>query len=243
MLRRWTRKVPAPPAQREDRLPDDFSDEHADVWRRVGLYTMTTPGKIEALAQAVEYVVARRLPGALVECGVWRGGSMMAVALTLLRLGETDRDLYLFDTFEGMTPPGDEDVKQGGRHASEILQSAPRDSSVWAIASLDQVREAVLGVGYPEQRIHFVKGPVEETLPAHAPAEVALLRLDTDWYASTKHELRHLYPRLVSGGVLIVDDYAYWRGSRQAVDEYVRENELTLLLIRIDHGARVAVKT
>jgi hypothetical protein len=104
------------------------------------------------------------------------------------------------------------------------------------------VRAAVLSVGYPEEKVHFVQGPVEETLPEHAPAEIALLRLDTDWYASTKHELVHLYPRLAPGGVLIIDDYAYWRGARQAVDEYVNENELPLLLVRIDHGARVAVK-
>ena len=71
---------------------------------------------------------------------------------------------------------------------------------------------------------------------------MALLRLDTDWYSSTKHELVHLYPRLAGGGVLIIDDYAYWRWARQAVDEYIRENELALLLIRIDHGACVAVK-
>jgi O-methyltransferase len=243
VLGRGEDAAPETPSDRSELpLPEDFAEHHAEVWRRVGRYTMTTPGKIEALAQAVEYAVSRPVPGAFVECGVWRGGSMMAIALTLLRLGETDRDLYLFDTFEGMTPPGAEDVKKGGRHASEVLRSSPRDSSVWAIASLDEVRDVVLGTGYPEERIHFVKGPVEETLPAHAPAEVALLRLDTDWYASTKHELVHLYPRLVAGGVLIIDDYAFWRGSRQAVDEYVRENELKLLLIRIDHGARVAIK-
>ncbi len=232
-----------PPDRREEPLPEDFAEHHAEVWRRVAPYTLTTPGKIEALAQAVEYAVSRPVPGAFVECGVWRGGSMMTVALTLLRLGVTDRELYLFDTFEGMPEPGEEDVKQGGRHASEVLRNSGRDSSVWAIAGFDEVRDSVQGTGYPEDKIHFVQGGVEETVPEHAPAEIALLRLDTDWYASTKHELVHLYPRLAPGGVLIIDDYAYWRGARQAVDEYVREKELTLLLIRIDHGARVAVKT
>jgi O-methyltransferase len=224
-------------------LPDDFTETDAELWRRVAPYTMTTPGRVHALARAVEYVAARGIPGAFVECGVWRGGSMMAVALTLLRLGETDRDLYLFDTFEGMTEPGAEDVKQDGEHASDVVRRLSRDSPGFATASLEEVREAVLGVGYPSMRIHFVKGPVEETVPEHAPADVALLRLDTDWYSSTKHELTHLYPRLGRGGVLIIDDYAYWRGARQAVDEYVAENELALLLIRIDHGARVAIKT
>jgi len=232
----------APQDPRDDPLPDDFTDADAELWRRIVPYTMTTPGKVHALARAVEYVVARRIPGAFVECGVWRGGSMMAVALTLLRLGVTDRDLYLFDTFEGMPEPGEEDVKQGGEPASDVLARLDRSSAHWAIASIDEVREALFSVGYPRERIHLVRGKVEETLPDEAPDDVALLRLDTDWYASTRHELVHLYPRLAPGGVLIIDDYAYWRGARKAVDEYVRENEPTLFLIRIDHGARVALK-
>jgi O-methyltransferase len=203
---------------------------------------MTTPPRVYALVRAVEYLVARPVPGALVECGVWRGGSVMAAALTLLRLGVTDRDLYLFDTFTGMTEPGEEDVMQTGKRAADLLASGSPDSHVWAIAPLDQVREAVLGVGYPEERIHFVQGRVEDTLPANAPAEIALLRLDTDWYSSTKHELVHLYPRLRSEGVLIVDDYGYWRGQRRAVDEYISDNSLTLLLNRIDNSGRIALK-
>jgi O-methyltransferase len=229
-------------ADRNELLPDDFDEADAELWRRVAPYTMTTPGKVHVLARAVEYIVSRRIGGAFVECGVWRGGSMMAIALTLLRLGHTDRDLYLFDTFEGMTEPGQEDVKQSGERATEILERSSRDSSLWAVAPIEEVRRVVLSTGYPEERIHFVQGAVEETLPTNAPADVALLRLDTDWYASTKHELTHLYPRLFPGGVLIIDDYAYWRGARRAVDEYVSENQLALLLIRIDHGARVAVK-
>jgi O-methyltransferase len=90
-----------PPDRREEVLPEDFAKEHAEVWRNVAPYTLTTPGKIEALAQAVEHVVSRAIPGEFVECGVWRGGSVMAVALTLLRLGVTDRELYLFDTSLG----------------------------------------------------------------------------------------------------------------------------------------------
>lgn len=223
-------------------LPFDFEQTDAELYRRVAPYTMTTPPRIYTLARAVEYVASRPVPGALVECGVWRGGSMMVVALTLLRLGVTDRDLYLFDTFTGMTEPGDEDVKKTGERALDLLADAGRDEHVWAVAPIDEVREAVLGVGYPEERVHFVEGPVEETLPANAPREIALLRLDTDWYASTKHELKHLYPALASGGVLIVDDYAYWQGARRAVDEYLRERDLTLLLNRIDHTARIAVK-
>jgi hypothetical protein len=223
-------------------LPIDFDEGDAELCRRIAPYTMTTPPRIYALVRAVEYIVSRPIPGALVESGVWRGGSMMAVALTLLRLGVTNRDLYLFDTFAGMTEPGEEDVKHSGERAADMLARSSRDSHDWAFASLEQVREAVSSVGYPEEKIHFVQGPVEETLPEHAPQEIALLRLDTDWYSSTKHALVHLYPRVAPAGVLIIDDYAYWQGARQAVDEYVQENNVSILLNRIDYTARIAVR-
>jgi len=240
---RRRRAAPAAPQQDEQiAFPVDFEEADRELYRRVGAYTMTTPARVYALVRATEYVTARRIPGALVECGVWRGGSMMAVALTLLRLGVTDRELYLFDTFSGMTPPTEEDVRSSGERAADLLETEERDADVWAIASLDDVRNAVLSVGYPEERIHFVEGPVEETLPSQAPEQIALLRLDTDWYASTKHELVHLYPRLSSGGVLLLDDYGYWQGARKAVDEYVDANGLQLLLNRIDNTARLAVK-
>jgi O-methyltransferase len=222
--------------------PPDFDKVDIDVWTRVRPRTMTTPERVYALERAVEYVARNQVPGAIVECGVWRGGSMMAVALTLLRLGVTDRELYLFDTFEGMTEPGADDVTPSGEHASDILARSDAGSNIWAIASLEDVRHAVLGVGYPEERIHFIKGPVEQTVPRSAPEVIALLRLDTDWYASTKHELLHLYPRLTQSGVLIIDDYGHWQGARKAVDEYVEENRLPLLLNRIDETGRIAVK-
>jgi O-methyltransferase len=223
-------------------FPVDFDQADCELCLGVAPYTLTTPPRIYALARAVEYVVKSSVPGTIVECGVWRGGSMMAVAVTLLRLGVTNRHLYLYDTFEGMTEPGEEDVRHTGERAADLLADSVRGAHTKAEASLEEVREAVLGVGYPEGLIHFVKGPVEETLPEHTPTDIALLRLDTDWYSSTKHELVHLYPRLASGGVLIVDDYAYWQGARQAVDEYVAENNLRLLLNRIDYTARIAVK-
>ena len=203
----------------------DFEEADVELCLRVAPYTMTTPARIYSLVRAVEYVSARAVPGAFVECGVWRGGSMMAVALTLLRLGVTDRDLYLYDTFTGMTTPSDEDVRRSGEGAADLLAEQSRSSDIWAIAAIDDVREAVLSVGYPEERIHFVQGPVEETLPANAPEQIALLRLDTDWYSSTKHELVHLFPPLTGGGVLILDDYGYWQGARRAVDEYLEKGQ------------------
>jgi hypothetical protein len=166
----------------------------------------------------------------------------MAAALTLRRLGATDRELFLFDTFAGMTQASEEDVNAAGVRAADALADAAADSDLKAAAGIDDVREAMDSVDYPRDRIHLVEGPVENTVPAAAPEQIALLRLDTDWYASTKHELEHLYPRLVAGGVLILDDYGYWRGARRAIDEYLRENDVRLLLNRIDNSARIAVK-
>ncbi|TML68610.1 MAG: macrocin O-methyltransferase [Actinobacteria bacterium] len=230
-LRGWSTRTVTPDSKvaLKHTFPADFDERDRELCLRVQPFTMTTPPRIYALARAVEYVVGNAVPGAMVECGVWRGGSMMAVALTLRRLGVDDRDLYLYDTFEGMTEPGDEDVRHTGERAVDLLADPRAHAQYKAAASLEEVREAVLGVGYPEARIHFVKGPVEQTLPERAPEGIALLRLDTDWYSSTKHELVHLYPRLAVGGALIVDDYAYWQGARRAVDEYIDKNHLSLL--------------
>jgi O-methyltransferase len=223
-------------------FPFDFDEADKELYRRVGPYTMTTPPRVYALVRAVEYVVARGVPGAIVECGVWRGGSMMAAALTLLRLDAADRELYLYDTFAGMPPPTDVDTTRSGERAADLLAEGDEESHIWAIASLADVRDTVLSTHYPQERIHFVEGLVEDTLPATAPDQIALLRLDTDWYSSTKHELEQLYPRLAPGGVMILDDYGHWQGARQAVDEYLAANRISLLLNRVDGTARIAVK-
>jgi O-methyltransferase len=226
-------------------VPADFADHQVALWELVAPYTMTTPDSVAVLADAIRYVLREDIPGAVVECGVWRGGSMMAAAKTLLDAGKDDIDIYLYDTFEGMTDPTEQDVHWSGRAAREIL-TADTDretSTVWARAALGDVQRAMGLVPYPEHRLHFVRGPVEDTLPVWAPAQISLLRLDTDWYESTRHELIHLYPRLSAGGVLIIDDYGWWRGARMAADEYFAENPPFPMLVRIDDGgARLAIK-
>ncbi|HLF72494.1 MAG TPA: TylF/MycF/NovP-related O-methyltransferase [Dehalococcoidia bacterium] len=229
---------------RRSGLNADFGSENSEIIRRVQPYTMTTPERIFSLLQATKYVAEAGITGDFVECGVWRGGSMMAAALQLQRLGRTDIDLHLFDTYEGMSEPTAADVDYRGAAAASRLSSAKRSraSEIWAYAPLDEVRRNLTSTGYPQERIHLVKGKVENTLPGAAPQHIALLRLDTDWYESTKHELETLYPRLVSGGVLLIDDYGYWQGSRKAFDEYAAANGLHVLLNRIDSAARIAVK-
>ena len=225
-------------------IPSDYDAALAETVRRVRRDTLTTAPRIAALCDGVEFLVRSRAQGAFVECGVWRGGSMMAIALTLLRLGVTDRDLYLFDTFAGMPAPGAEDVPSpyDGYSPQRRWRRHARLGRQWAGVPATTVRERLESTGYPADRVHLVEGMVEETVPAEAPAEIALLRLDTDWYASTKHELEQLYPRLVEGGVLIVDDYGHYEGARRAVDEYFATIGEPVLLNRIDFTGRLVVK-
>ena len=217
-------------------FPPDFESSDIEIIRAVEPYTMTSTERIHALIHAVRHIVRNGIAGDMVECGVWKGGSVMAMALTLLQLGERERSLYLFDTFSGMTPPSDVDVDYEGQQAHVILDA------VRCEASQQEVEKAVFSTGYDREKIHFVPGRVEETIPDHAPASIALLRLDTDWYESTQHELLHLFPRLARGGVIIIDDYGHWRGARQAVDEYIAQHQVPLLLHRIDYTGRIAVK-
>ena len=239
--------LPPPPpkptaaAKAPERFPSDFDDDMVNIITAVRPYSMTSPDKLHALVTATRYVVRYGIPGAIVECGVWRGGSMQAVARCLDAAGVHDRDLYLYDTFEGMTGPTDLDRRHDGASAAGLLETQDRDSMVWARATLEDVQQGFSRLPYPKERVHFVKGPVEETVPQTLPDEIAILRLDTDWYESTAHELTHMYDRLVSGGVLLLDDYGYWQGARRATDEFLERTGERLLLARMGSG-RFAVK-
>ena len=228
---------PAPP------LPDiDVAAAH--IIERVRPYTMTSAERLFAVIEAARYIAAARIPGDVVECGVWRGGSMMAAAAALLDANDGERHLHRFDTFEGMSEPGEEDVDLAGAAATEMLSAQDRNdpASIWCYATMGEVQEALATTSYESARMHFVQGRVEDTIPAQAPGSIALLRLDTDWYESTRHELEHLYPRLSVGGVLIVDDYGHWAGCRRAVNEYFAARGTPVLLNRIDYTGRSLVK-
>jgi O-methyltransferase len=214
------------------------------IIERVSAFTLTSPERIFALKNAVEYVITNDISGDIVECGVWKGGSMMVAALTLLNLG-AKRRLYLYDTFTGMTAPTSMDRDLFGRPGSvSVDRNLFRQPADFTPGEdfLEEVKANLCSTGYDERLITYVKGPVEETLPANAPASIAILRLDTDWYESTRHELQHLFPRLSGGGVLIIDDYGHFEGARKAVDEFIAATELPLLLNRCDYSGRICVK-
>jgi len=213
------------------------------IYDRCKKYTMTSKERMYALYKSVEYIIKNNILGDFVECGVWRGGSTMLIAYTLLELNITNRKIYLYDTFEGMTRPTDSDHRVANnkvRASDKWKKEQKKDHNNWCYASLSEVKNNMGLTKYPRNNIVFTKGKVEETIPKTIPSKIAILRLDTDWYESTKHELIHLFPILLQNGVLIIDDYGYWAGSKKAVDEYFSNGQI--LLNRIDNTGRIGIK-
>lgn len=220
-----------------------------EIWDRVKPYTMTSVERAHALWMAVNTVLDNDIAGSFVECGVWRGGSSMLIALTLLARGAGHREIFMFDTFEGMSEPGPFDHDLQGDHASGLMNGERGEDIaelVKAAAGIDDVRRAIATTGYDMRLVKMVKGDVALTLPKTQTLRIALLRLDTDFYDSTRAELQHLYPRLAQGGILIIDDYGHWEGAKRAVDEYFADPSSGFskpMLWRIDYTGRGAVKT
>ena len=226
----------------------DAEPRFHELYEKCRPYTMTSIERLYALYKSVEYIVSANIPGDFVETGVWRGGSCMLIAETLLTLNERSRRIFLFDTFAGHPQPDTEkDIDIWGNRAIDEWQRTRTNQDdnhgQWAYASLEEVQANLALTGYPADGLVFVKGMVEETLQGvDARQGFALLRLDTDWYESTKAGLQYLYPRLVSGGVLILDDYGHYKGQQLAVDEYLAATKEPLLLNRIDYSCRLGVK-
>jgi hypothetical protein len=227
----WSLKPP------EDNL-SDMDGEFIAFWEEARAYTMISPERGWALAEAVRYVCRSGIPGDIAECGVWKGGACL-LASNILNREEADsrRRIWLYDTFSGMVSPGKEDrIAFTGQLLSE------RNPEGWWSSGVEEVRETLRASNMDFSGFCFVEGPVEETLDSQFPETLAVLRLDTDWYESTMKELEVLYPRLSPGGILIIDDYGHFTGARKAVDDYFRDRGETVLLHRSDYTGRVIVK-
>jgi O-methyltransferase len=219
----------------------DSDSAFMDIFARARAFTMTPKERMYALYEACRYVTRSAIPGDFVECGVWRGGSSICAALSFEHFAGRNhgRKMHLYDTFEGMTKPTQVDVDASGVAAQTYIDRYG-DNGRWVYAADEEVRSNFDHAGVTGCEVLLVRGDVLDTIPARAPEQIAICRLDTDWYESTAHELRHLYPRLAPGGVLIIDDYGEWKGAREAVDEYF--GETAPLLVRVDASARLLVK-
>lgn len=221
-----------------NQLDIEADTEFLSLYETVKPYTMVGIERCYALYQSLGYILRNKIPGDLVECGVWKGGSAMLMALVLKQHNETNRRIWLYDTFEGMVKPGEQDGKDELKEWESLRVSETQNNMCYS--PIDEVRQHMARTGFPADQLVWVKGKVEDTIPGKLPGSIALLRLDTDWYASTRHELQHLFPLLASKGVLLIDDYGAWQGARKAVDEYFEGKQV--LLHRIDWTGRLLVK-
>ena len=232
----------------ENTVPVEFSKDEMELYNHVfnNRLSMASAEGLYATMLACKHVIENSIEGDFVECGVWRGGHGIAAA-GLFKLHGVNKKTYLFDTFKGMTEPSPHDVAlRGAVKASEKFHENQRDGhNEWCFASRDDVRRNFEAAGLLDETIVFVEGDVLSTLKdaRNIPQTIAVLRLDTDWYESTKYELDTLYPRLSPGGVLIVDDYGHWAGARRAVDEYFKTHGKRPFLNYTDYTVRTGVKT
>jgi len=210
-------------------------------------FSLTGYDRLFCLIRAIEHINHNNLEGDFVECGVWKGGNLILFQKMIERLNLKNKKIYGYDTFEGMSEPTDFDADtfMGGLKAKEHMNLQPKDinvDNIHAYAPLDMVKSIYSGNTDKNNNLTLVKGKVEDTLkdPKNVPEKISILRLDTDWYESTKVELEILYPRLIKNGILIIDDYGEWSGSRKATDEYFKDKKITMF--KIDRGARLIFK-
>lgn len=228
--------------------------EYENIKKVYETRVMGTPLCLANIIEAIKYLVENGIQGDIVECGVWRGGSSILAAESILHFEKfSDRKIWLYDTFGGMTAPTSHDIRiQDNKLANEMkwyvenseeLQREGYIGGVPAAATLEDVKSGFAHLQKSNIDIRYVIGPVEETLTnlENLPKQIALLKLDTDWYESTLVELKKLYGLVAPGGVIFLDDYDYWSGTRKAFDEFKSLLDFKPLLIRLDHG-RILIK-
>lgn len=207
-------------------------------------YSMTPKVRMWALVQSIKYLINNNIEGDIVETGVYKGGNLI-LAKKLLNFYEPNsvRNIFGYDTFEGMTKPSSNDKDLFGEDPHNTWKQHQKDNiNEWCYSSLEDVKKNFYTETSSIKSLKLVKGPVEKTLKLkeNLPNKISLLRLDTDWYESSKIELEILYPRLVNGGVLILDDYGHWLGVKKAVDQYFINKKIWLHYI--DYGCRLLIK-
>lgn len=230
-----------------DFFRDDLGDEGLRLLKLIQSeqWSMTSRLNLMTTALACRHVISENIPGDFIECGVWRGGHAI-LAAGIFSLLNSPRRVFLFDTFEGMPEPSPMDVRTtDGKPADKFYKAAKKQNIGWCFASLDEVRANFRKAGVPMDNVVFVKGQVENTLRDDRLAsklgnDVSILRIDTDWYDSTKVELEVLWPKLSNEGILVIDDYGYWSGARKAVDEFFHTKKP--FMTPIGEASRVVVK-
>ena len=222
----------------------ELSKKDYELINLIKNYSMTPKIRIYNLMQALKHLKIKKIEGDYVECGVWKGGNILLFKKFLESEDSRQRNIYAFDTFEGMTDPDKNDFEINTNNtAINLLQKDKnKETNVWGICNLDQVKKNISKHTKDLNNIYFIKGDVEKTLNEikNIPEKISLLRLDTDWYKSTKKELEVLYEKVSSGGVIIIDDYGHWGGSKKAVDEFFSNKYVWMHYV--DYACRLIIK-
>jgi O-methyltransferase len=207
---------------------------------------MLSYDRLATLWHQVRYLDRNRISGDLVECGTFKGGAIGMMALAHLASGpEAVRGLHLFDSFEGLPEPR---ADMDGENAVELAagHGAGSLTTTGLFACSVNVPRRLLDerVRYPERLVHYHVGWFQQTLPSDSPSidKIGLLRLDGDWYDSTRVCLEYLFPKVVKHGVIVIDDYGFWQGCRRAVDEFLSSQCEPIMLHHIDSSARYWLK-
>ncbi len=197
-----------------------------------------------SLIQSIEYLYHNKVEGVFVESGIYTGNSLILMQKIQTQLG-LNKEILGYDTFEGMVKPSKYDkwINNPELNAVEKYNNLKKSNNPWMYASMSQVKNHLNNNLNDISNIKFIKGDVRETLNENKnlPDKISLLRLDTDFYESTKKELEILYPKLQTNGVLIIDDYGFFSGSKKAVDEYFKDK--FVFKHYIDKSIRLIIKT
>ncbi len=222
----------------------ELSEKDKSLIEIVEKYTMTPRIRIFNLLQALRHLKEKSIEGDYVECGVWKGGNILLFKKFLNNEETQNRNIYAYDTFEGMTDPDENDFEISTNIKSKYLleNDYHKKTNNWGVCSLEDVKKNILINKSDLEDINFVKGDVLKTLnnENYIPKKISLLRLDTDWYQSTKKELEVLYERVSAGGIIIIDDYGHWGGSKKAVDEFFSNKYVWMHYV--DYACRLIIK-
>jgi hypothetical protein len=230
---------------------NDFDREANEKIEIVRQHTMLPYTRLYSLYDQAVYCETEDIPGSFVECGTWKGGAVGLMALANLAHGQARRHIHLFDSFVGIPEPDEavdgpkaiNEAKQAGGGTQGRLEALT--GLYESAGTLEDNRQLLeVTIRYDPGYLHYHQGWFQDTLPRKAgqTGEIAILRLDGDWYASTKVCLEYLFHRVVSGGFVIIDDYGRYDGCKKAVDEFLRSEGIRTYLHRIDSEGRYLVK-
>lgn len=232
--------------------PERFVLVEPSVRKFVRPNTMLPDARLSNIVASIDSVAKNDIRGAYVECGVWKGGSVLLAGLYLDKIGERNRDLHLLDSFSDICEPnheidGERAVQEVG--GKEFAQGRLKETKMYqglgiGYSTADQVKELLNCICYSAGSVFVHPGWFQDTLPTvkKRVGEIAILRLDADWYESTKVCLEALYDNVVPGGIIIIDDFFSYDGCRKAVEEFLKVNKINIIMERIDHDAVYWVK-